>query len=71
MMIREFYLRFSSLDESSLLFTVLRRLSSLDEIANMLVAESGWVEWPASPDPTDPTDPTNPGMGLGPVPVGA
>jgi len=67
MKIREFYLRFSSLDESSVLFTALRRLSSLDELATMLVTE-GWVEWPASPDPTDPTDP---GTGLGPALVAA
>jgi hypothetical protein len=64
MKIREFHSRFSSVDESSSLFSVLRRLSLLGEIASMSLTELAWVEWPPA---TDPTDPTGPGMGLGPA----
>jgi|GEM_PF-1242899 len=49
MMIHEFYSRLSSADESSFLFAVLRKLSLLDEIASMSMAEAVWVGWP--PDP--------------------
>jgi hypothetical protein len=62
MKIREFHSRFSSVDESSLLFAVLRRLSLLDEIASMSVADLSWVEWPPS---------TDPGTGLGTAPARA
>jgi hypothetical protein len=62
MMIHEFYSRLSSADESSFLFKVLRRLSLLDEIASMSVADIGWVGWP--PDPGT-------GTPLGPPPVRA
>jgi hypothetical protein len=51
MMIREFHSRFSSADESSLLFAVLRRLSLLDVIASMSITDMTWVEWPPATDP--------------------
>lgn len=51
MMIREFHSRFSSVDESSVLFAVLRRLSLLDDIKKMSAADLSWVEWPPSSDP--------------------
>ncbi|MFY9823052.1 MAG: hypothetical protein WAM82_16845 [Thermoanaerobaculia bacterium] len=47
MMIREFHSRFSSAEESSWLFAVLRRLSLLDEVTSMSVADKAWVEWPS------------------------
>jgi hypothetical protein len=56
MKIREFHSRFSSVDESSLLFSVLRRLSLLDVIASLSVTDKAWVEWPPM---------TDPGTGLG------
>ncbi len=61
MMIREFHSKFWSVDESSVLFAALRRLTLLDEVASLSVAEMSWVEWP----PMDPSDPTaSPGSGL-------
>lgn len=57
MRIREFYLKFSSADESSFLFAVLRRLSLLDELAG-LADVSGWSGWPpVNPDPGTPVGP--------------
>lgn len=63
MKIREFHSRFSSVDESSLLFVALRKLSVFEEIAAMAGASNSWVEWPPATDPTEP----GAGMGLGPA----
>jgi hypothetical protein len=55
MMIVEFHSRFSSVDESSLLFAVLRRLSFLDEVACESILGGSWGPWNPVPDPgTDP-----------------
>lgn len=62
MMIREFHARYSSGDESSSLFAVLRRLSLLDAIASLSMTDMAWVEWPPSTDPTDPG--TGPGWAV-------
>jgi hypothetical protein len=55
MMIVEFHSRFSAVDESSLLFAVLRRLSFLQDGACESILEPGWSEWETCPAPgTDP-----------------
>lgn len=55
MMIVEFHSRFSSADESSLLFAALRKLSFLDEVACESIFDMGWDGWVAFPGPgTDP-----------------
>jgi hypothetical protein len=62
MMIREFHSKFSSADESSLLFAALRRLSFLDQTACGSILVQIWV-WPPFGDPG--TDGANPGVMLG------
>ena len=62
MAIREFYFRFASSDESSVLFEILRRLSRLEELTSLAVVQdmSGWPTWPPDSSP-------DPGAGSGPA----
>jgi hypothetical protein len=66
MKIREFYSLFSSEDESSVLFTVLKKVSLLEGIASMSMEEMMWAGWPPDSQPV-------PGDGTisGPSPVRA
>jgi len=52
MMIREFHSKFSSGDESSFLFQILRRLSLLEDLTSLAEAQTltSWYTWP--PDTT-------------------
>lgn len=49
MKIREFYSIFSSKDESSFLFAVLKKVSLLEEIGSMPMEM--WAGWPPDPGP--------------------
>jgi hypothetical protein len=60
MRIREFYLKFSSADESSFLFAALRKLSLLDEVTD--TGFDGWSGWPPVVDPGPGTPVGSPGM---------
>lgn len=53
MKIREFYSIFSSEDESSVLFAVLKKVSLLEGIASMAVEDMMWAGWPPEPAPGD------------------
>ncbi len=57
MKINEFHLKFSSADESSFLFGILRRLSLLDEIASMSAEDMAWIGWPPDPGTGTPMEP--------------
>ncbi|HSS49168.1 MAG TPA: hypothetical protein VLX28_09485 [Thermoanaerobaculia bacterium] len=50
MMIREFHSKFSSGDELSFLFEILRRLSLLEEVASVAEVQ-GWYTWPPDSGP--------------------
>jgi hypothetical protein len=53
MLINEFVARFTTRDERSFLFEILRRVSTLDSsVMQATTAEPspGWVEWPALSD---------------------
>jgi hypothetical protein len=54
MFMKEFVSRFSSRDESSFLFEVLRRIATLDPCALTGTEPSVWSEWPAAGDPGGP-----------------
>ena len=53
MMIREFYPLFSSTDEPSLLFEILRKVSRLESLANLSMEDMAWVGWPPDGSPGD------------------
>lgn len=52
MKIPEFYSIFSSKNESSFLFAVLKRVSLLEEIASLSMDAVMWVGWPPDPEPS-------------------
>ncbi len=54
MLMKEFVSRFSSKDESSFLFEILRRVAALDPCAVTSTEPSVWSEWPAMGDPSSP-----------------
>jgi hypothetical protein len=58
MKINEFNLKLWSVDESSFLFAILRRLSLLDEIASLSVEDMAWVGWPPDPGTGTPMGPS-------------
>ncbi len=59
MRICEFYLKFSSADESSSLFAALRKLSQLDAVSDTVF--DSWSGWPPVSDP-DPGSPGSQGL---------
>jgi len=59
MLMQEFVSRFSSKDEGSFLFEILRRVGRLDPLAMTDDPQAGvWAEWA----PTDPTSPPSLGV---------
>lgn len=60
MLMQEFVSRFSSKDDGSFLFEILRRVGRLDPLAMTGDPQAGvWAEWAA---PTDPTGPPSLGV---------
>ena len=57
MKIREFHSKFSSGDELSFLFEILRKLSLLEEVASFAAEVQGWYTWPPDSGPV-----TGPGL---------
>ncbi|MFL6236295.1 MAG: hypothetical protein ACJ76N_24400 [Thermoanaerobaculia bacterium] len=60
MLMKEFVARFSTQDEKSSLFEILRRVSRLDpsvlkaSTTDPSQSPSGWIEWPSANDPGNP-----------------
>jgi hypothetical protein len=51
MLMQEFVSRFTSNDEGSTLFEILRRVSRVDTRVLKATSVTGWVEWPPIDDP--------------------